>query len=63
MLVAGYDLDMSYITNRLLAMSYPAERMRAMYRNPLWQVKTVLDLRHPGGYKVISHVTFVLCLS
>ena len=52
MLVDGYDLDMSYITDRLLAMSFPAERMRAMYRNPLWQVKSVLDMRHQGKYKV-----------
>lgn len=54
MIVAGYDLDMSYITDRLLAMSYPAERVRAMYRNPLWQVKDVLDTRHPGRYKVCN---------
>ncbi|XP_065855961.1 phosphatidylinositol 3,4,5-trisphosphate 3-phosphatase and protein-tyrosine-phosphatase PTEN1 [Euphorbia lathyris] len=54
MLVAGYDLDMSYITDRLLAMSFPAERMRAMYRNPLWQVKSVLDMRHFGHYKVYN---------
>lgn len=52
MLVAGYDLDMSYITDHVLAMSFPAERMRAMYRNPLWQVKSVLDMRHQGHYKV-----------
>lgn len=52
MLVAGYDLDMTYITDRILAMSFPAERMRAMYRNPLWQVKSVLEMRHPGHYKV-----------
>lgn len=52
MLVGGYDLDMSYITDHLLAMSFPAERMRAMYRNPLWQVKSVLDMRHPEHYKV-----------
>ena len=52
MLVDGYDLDMSYITDRLLAMSFPAERMRAMYRNPLWQVKSVLDMRHYEHYKV-----------
>ncbi|KAJ0959858.1 hypothetical protein J5N97_000406 [Dioscorea zingiberensis] len=25
--------------------------MRAMYRNPLWQVKSVLDMRHPEHYK------------
>ncbi|XVE68239.1 hypothetical protein DITRI_Ditri09bG0052500 [Diplodiscus trichospermus] len=35
MVVGGYDLDMSHITDNLLAMSFPAERMRAMYRNPL----------------------------
>ncbi|PIA39451.1 hypothetical protein AQUCO_02600120v1 [Aquilegia coerulea] len=54
MLVGGYDLDMTYITDRILAMSFPAERMRAMYRNPLWQVKSVLDMRHPGHYKVYN---------
>ncbi|KAL3844629.1 hypothetical protein ACJIZ3_002032 [Penstemon smallii] len=54
MLVAGYDLDMTYITDRLLAMSFPAERVRAVYRNPLWQVKSVLDMRHHGHYKVYN---------
>ncbi|CAN1322530.1 Phosphatidylinositol 3,4,5-trisphosphate 3-phosphatase and protein-tyrosine-phosphatase PTEN1 [Linum perenne] len=54
MLVEGYDLDMSYITDRVLAMSFPAQRMRAMYRNPLWQVKSVLDLRHGEHYKVYN---------
>jgi len=52
MLIAGYDLDMSYITDRVLAMSFPSQRMRAMYRNPLWQVKSVLDMRHYEHYKV-----------
>ncbi|XP_024037979.1 phosphatidylinositol 3,4,5-trisphosphate 3-phosphatase and protein-tyrosine-phosphatase PTEN1 [Citrus clementina] len=54
MLVEGYDLDMSYITDRLLAMSFPAEHMRAVYRNPLWQVKAVLDMRHQEHYKVYN---------
>ncbi|KAK7295424.1 hypothetical protein RJT34_18332 [Clitoria ternatea] len=54
MLIAGYDLDMSYITDRVLAMSFPAERMRAMYRNPLWQVKSVLEMRHHEHYKVYN---------
>ncbi|XP_029153851.1 phosphatidylinositol 3,4,5-trisphosphate 3-phosphatase and protein-tyrosine-phosphatase PTEN1 isoform X3 [Arachis hypogaea] len=51
MLIAGYDLDMTYITDRILAMSFPAERMRAVYRNPLWQVKSVLDMTHHEHYK------------
>ncbi|KAF5480238.1 hypothetical protein F2P56_001002 [Juglans regia] len=54
MLVAGYDLDMSYITDQVLAMSFPAERMRAVYRNPLWQVQSVLDMRHQGHYKIYN---------
>ncbi|CBI22276.3 unnamed protein product, partial [Vitis vinifera] len=54
MLVGGYDLDMSFITGRLLAMSFPAERMQAIFRNPLWQVKDVLDMRHNGHYKVYN---------
>ncbi|XVF58372.1 hypothetical protein PTKIN_Ptkin07bG0061300 [Pterospermum kingtungense] len=54
MIVGGYDLDMSYITDRVLAMSFPAERMRAMYRNPLWQVKSVLEMRHQGHYKIYN---------
>lgn len=58
MLVAGYDLDMTYITERILAMSFPAERMRAMYRNPLWQVKSVLEMSHRGHYKVLLCVVY-----
>ncbi|XP_047317820.1 phosphatidylinositol 3,4,5-trisphosphate 3-phosphatase and protein-tyrosine-phosphatase PTEN1 [Impatiens glandulifera] len=54
MLVGGYDLDMSYITNRVLAMSFPAERIRSVYRNPLWQVKSVLDMEHHSHYKVYN---------
>jgi phosphatidylinositol-3,4,5-trisphosphate 3-phosphatase/dual-specificity protein phosphatase PTEN len=61
MLIAGYDLDMSYITDRVLAMSFPAERMRAVYRNPLWQVKSVLDMRHYDHYKVqLQSITIFL---
>lgn len=60
MIVGGYDLDMTYITDRILAMSFPAERMRSVYRNPLWQVKSVLDMRHLGYYKVCikNHQSF-----
>lgn len=54
MLVGGYDLDMTYISDRILAMSFPAEHVRAVYRNPLWQVKSVLDMRHAGHYKVYN---------
>ncbi|CAA0828387.1 Calcium/lipid-binding (CaLB) phosphatase [Striga hermonthica] len=51
MLVAGYDLDMTYITGRLLAMSFPSESVRALYRNPMWQVESALEMRHHDHYK------------
>lgn len=54
MSVGGYDLDMTYITDRILAMSYPAENIQSVFRNPLWQVKYVLDTEHPEHYKVWS---------
>ncbi|KAI7756502.1 hypothetical protein M8C21_014491 [Ambrosia artemisiifolia] len=54
LLVGGYDLDMSYITPRILAMSFPAERVKAIYRNPMWQVKNVLEMKHHGHYKVYN---------
>lgn len=51
----GYDLDMSYITDRLVAMSYPAQNMQSLIRNPMWQVKRVLDKRHGAHYKVCMY--------
>eukprot|EP00249_Psilotum_nudum_P017349 c26275_g1_i3 orf=696-1664(-) len=45
---------MSYITDRLVAMSYPAEDMRAMFRNPIWQVRRALDARYGSHYKIYN---------
>ena len=36
----GYDLDITYITNRVLAMSFPASGVEQMYRN------SISDVRH-----------------
>nr|KAJ0195716.1 hypothetical protein LSAT_V11C700377640 [Lactuca sativa] len=53
----SFELDMSYITNRILAMSFPAELMRAMYQNPMIQVKAFLQKKHPRHYKVYNLCT------
>ena len=52
--MAGFDLDISYITDCKVLMSFSAEHMRVLYRNPLWQVKTVLEIRHARHYKVYN---------
>uniref|UniRef100_A0A0D6R3D3 Phosphatidylinositol-3,4,5-trisphosphate 3-phosphatase n=2 Tax=Araucaria cunninghamii TaxID=56994 RepID=A0A0D6R3D3_ARACU len=45
---------MSYITDRLVAMSFPSQNIRAVYRNPLWQVRHVLDVKHGSHYKIYN---------
>lgn len=44
-----YDLDISYITDRVLAMSFPASsKVEKMYRNNIQSVSVFLDEAHPG---------------
>ncbi|GBG62257.1 hypothetical protein CBR_g29865 [Chara braunii] len=51
----GFDLDLSYISERIIAMGYPAEHMMdVMYRNPMWQVQKLLETRHRNHYKVYN---------
>ena len=48
----GVDLDLSYITNRLIAMGYPSVGWESLYRNKLDDVRTFLNKRHPGRYRL-----------
>jgi hypothetical protein len=45
----GFDLDLSYITSRVVAMGFPSEGAEGLYRNPMEQVQRFLRERHPGG--------------
>lgn len=42
----GVDLDLSYITNRVIAMGYPSVGLEALYRNPSDKVRAFLESRH-----------------
>ena len=35
----NYDLDLTYITNRIIAFGYPASGLRAAYRNNREDIK------------------------
>lgn len=47
------DLDMSYLTSRIIAMSYPAEGLESAYRNHIDDVKAYLESRK-SPYVVVN---------
>ncbi len=47
-----FNLDLSYITRRLVVMAFPGGGMKGMGRNNLRDVKKFFDERHPHGYMV-----------
>jgi hypothetical protein len=51
---SGYDLDMSYITPRILAMAFPATGFEAAYRNPRVHVQAFLKQYHENHYLVFN---------
>ena len=51
---AGDDLDLTYITPRLLAMSFPAADLEALYRHRIHDVARMLDRRHRDAYLVLN---------
>ncbi|KAM6469372.1 cyclin-G-associated kinase isoform 2-T2 [Liasis olivaceus] len=55
--VANYakgDLDISYITSRIVVMSFPAEGVESAIKNNIEDVRLFLDSKHPGRYAVYN---------
>ena len=48
-----YDLDMCYITERVIGMGFPATGCEKLYRNTLEDTKNFLD-RYHGDYKIYN---------
>ncbi|XP_050701341.1 phosphatidylinositol 3,4,5-trisphosphate 3-phosphatase TPTE2-like isoform X1 [Eriocheir sinensis] len=50
----GFDLDLTYVTSRVIAMSYPSTGKMSMYRNDIKEVARFMDTQHPGHYRLYN---------
>ena len=50
----GFDLDLTYITPRIIAMGLPSTSYEALYRNDMNDVLNFFNERHPEHYKVYN---------
>ena len=49
-----YNLDLTYITNRIVACGYPAAGMQALYRNRREDVADFLKSNHGSQIKIYN---------
>lgn len=51
---AKSELDITYVTSRIIVMSFPAEGIETAYKNSIDDVRSFLDSRHSGRYHVFN---------
>jgi len=50
----GFDLDLTYVTDRIIVHGFPAVGVEHLYRNPRNEVRRFLEKKHAGHYKVFN---------
>eukprot|EP00768_Dysnectes_brevis_P003530 gnl/Dysnectes_brevis/2513_a3009_754.p1 GENE.gnl/Dysnectes_brevis/2513_a3009_754~~gnl/Dysnectes_brevis/2513_a3009_754.p1 ORF type:complete len:407 (+),score=125.91 gnl/Dysnectes_brevis/2513_a3009_754:25-1245(+) len=49
-----FDIDLSYINDRLITMGFPSTGIEQMWRNPKSHLVSFLDTHHPDKYRVYN---------
>mmetsp|Transcript_2597 Transcript_2597/g.2225 ORF Transcript_2597/g.2225 Transcript_2597/m.2225 type:complete len:170 (+) Transcript_2597:57-566(+) len=50
----GFNLDLTYITDRIVAMSFPGSGFQTVYRNNINEVSKLLNKKHGKKYMVLN---------
>ncbi|EDQ91988.1 uncharacterized protein MONBRDRAFT_31118 [Monosiga brevicollis MX1] len=50
----GFDLDLTFVTDRVIAMSFPSSGRTAIYRNPIAEVARFFNTKFPNAYLIVN---------
>jgi phosphatidylinositol-3,4,5-trisphosphate 3-phosphatase/dual-specificity protein phosphatase PTEN len=50
----GFDLDLTYVTPRIIVHGFPATGLEHIYRNPRLEIRRLMDFYHKDKYKMYN---------